>query len=82
MNLTQFKDVAPQLTTEQPTSINRPVANPYLDVHQELLTREYALDLFNWGITPIAKTYAFPDYLITNAALWPIMLPLDRKSVV
>lgn len=76
MNLTQFKDVAPQLTTEQPTSIDRPVANPYLDVHQELLTREYALDLFNWGITPIAKTYAFPDYLITNAALWPIMLPL------
>jgi hypothetical protein len=74
--LTQFKDVAPQLTEIVPTSINRPVANPYLDVHQELLTREYALDLFNWGITPIAKTYAFPDYLITNAALWPIMLPL------
>jgi len=72
----EFRDQAPVLEVTVPTSIVRPVSNPYEDVHAELLSREYVLDNFLWGITPIAKTYAFPDYLITNASFWPIMVPV------
>jgi hypothetical protein len=59
-----------------PTTINRPISNPYDDIHQPILTREYLLDTFPWGITPIVANYAFPDYIITNAARWPLVLPL------
>lgn len=38
--------------------------------------REYMLDSFNWGITAVNRSYQFPDYIITNTALWPNLLQL------
>jgi len=38
--------------------------------------REYQMDTWNWGITPINKFYNFPQYIILNTSTWPMLMQL------
>lgn len=72
-SLTSFNDQAPQLTVTTIENIPRTICSPFGEKSSDLLTREYLLDTFNWGITDVAKTYAFPDFVIANSTAWAII---------
>jgi len=74
--ITAFEDQSVQLDVTVPSDIDRPIANPFPDITQPLLTREYLVDSFNWGTTAVNRILTFPDRFIRGGSAWPVLIQM------